>query len=113
MNLLNKGFYIFTVSFILSGYCFFVIKAENKLVSFNISRIDTTSGIFRGTGFWCPQSCALAELRVETLDILGTDGWQPLALDIPRIRDVVWDLRPELLAHLVAKEQVRRESSQT
>ncbi|WDE09839.1 hypothetical protein [Thalassomonas haliotis] len=82
--------------------------AEIHLVLFNISRIDTSLGIFRLTGHCCSKSCAPADLCVEKIEILGTDGWLVLALETDRVRDLIRDLAPELLAHLAKKEQVRQ-----
>ncbi|WP_281557065.1 hypothetical protein [Thalassomonas sp. RHCl1] len=80
---------------------------------FSISRIHTSLGIFRLTGHWRCQSYAVEGIRVETLDILGTDGWLALALEKEAVKTLIGELTSELLAHLLEKEQVCADSRQT
>ncbi|WDE07578.1 hypothetical protein SG34_012220 [Thalassomonas viridans] len=75
------------------------------MVSFNISRINTPEGIFRLAGAWCRQSGLEEDLKIESIEILGTDGWVALKLSQPQVAALTGKLAPQLLAHLLGQDQ--------
>ena len=69
--------------------------------SFNISRISTKLGTFRVSGQRCCDKGA--KLKVESIEVMGTDGWVLLDHTSERVMVLIDDLTPELQAHLRVK----------
>jgi hypothetical protein len=68
---------------------------------FSISRINTDKGIFRIAGMWCAQSHRVDQLRVTSIEMMGSDGWVTLDQSHDDIIQLMADLHPAILLHLV------------
>ena len=66
--------------------------------TFTITRLHTERGIFRAKGRWRPAPQAL--LHLDSLAIMGSDGWVTLDLADARVDTLVTELTPALLRHL-------------
>jgi len=70
-----------------------------KLKKFNISRINTDFGILRISGVWHTKSTA--NLSIDTIEIMGTDGWVLLDQLNDGVAKLITDVSPTLQAHLL------------
>jgi hypothetical protein len=68
--------------------------------SFNVSRINTSLGIFRVSGFWCNENLEALKMNIDSIEIMGTDGWALLNQSNDNIIKLIKELTPILLAHL-------------
>ncbi len=76
------------------------------MVYFNISRINTDFGIFRVSGYWCFKNPDLENIKVKSIEIMGTDGWVLLNITSETNVQLINNLMPLLLAHLLLKNGV-------
>jgi len=67
---------------------------------FNISRINTPLGIFRLRGSWCNDNL---NLDIDTIELMGTDGWVLLNHSRVKVIQLIDELTPMLVVHLLAK----------
>ncbi|TMO80304.1 hypothetical protein CWC16_08400 [Pseudoalteromonas sp. S3776] len=70
---------------------------------FNISRINTDFGIFRVSGDWCFKSPKVESITLKSIEVLGTDGWVLLDKTSERNSQLIENLLPLLLSHLLLK----------
>ena len=73
------------------------------MTPFSISRLHTQQGIFRLTGHYCcdvPVNPESLNIEVETIDLMGTDGWVSLDLSATMTQQLLQQLEPELVNHL-------------
>lgn len=70
---------------------------------FEISRIDTRLGIFRVNGYWCSKDVNdfTSNLKIKTLELMGTDGWVLLDHSSSQIIHLIEDIKQILLEHLL------------
>lgn len=66
-------------------------------VEFNISRLNTRSGIVKLSGKYCPD---VGEIKAERFDIMGTDGWVRLDLENDQTLKLLADIHHEVFHHL-------------
>jgi hypothetical protein len=71
--------------------------------NFNISRINTPLGIFRVSGFWCNKRLATSTMDIDSIEIMGTDGWVLLNQSSASFVRIINELTPIFLTHLRAK----------
>ena len=70
---------------------------------FNISRINTDKGIFRISGLYEPSNNFNEELVVNSIEVMGTDGWVMLNQSSSEVIQLINNLAPTLLNHLAGK----------
>jgi hypothetical protein len=70
--------------------------------AFRLSRVNTSFGIFRVSGFWHKNH--LEMLNIDTIELMGTDGWVLLAQSSDNVIALIVDLTPILQASLIARE---------
>lgn len=70
---------------------------------FNISRINTDFGIFRVSGDWCFKRPEVENINVKSIEIMGTDGWDLLDICSESNSQLINNLLPLLLTHLIFK----------
>ncbi|MGB2741954.1 MAG: hypothetical protein WBC60_15545 [Cognaticolwellia sp.] len=68
--------------------------------TFKINRIDTSLGIFRISGMWSSESLADLITGLESIEMMGSDGWCLLDLSNDDVHHLIKTLAPSLLAHL-------------
>ena len=73
--------------------------------NFNISRINTDLGIFRISGLWCDERLAPSKIDIESIEVMGTDGWALLNLSHDDIINLIKELTLKIIAHLQVKSQ--------
>jgi len=73
--------------------------------NFNISRINTDLGIFRISGFCCDERLETSKIIIESIEVMGTDGWALLNLSHDDIINLINELTPKIIVHLQAKSQ--------
>jgi len=71
--------------------------------NFNISRINTSLGIFRVSGLWYYESLESFKIDIDSIEIMGTDGWVMLNQSSDDVINLIKELTPILLAHLKVK----------
>lgn len=71
--------------------------------SFNISRINTDFGIFRVSGGWCIRNPEVESININSIEIMGTDGWVLLNHTTERNLQLINKLLPLFLSHLLLK----------
>ncbi len=74
---------------------------RGRLDKFNITRIDTTMGVFRLSGLW--DSLKAEVFSVTSIEIMGTDGWVKLDKTNDTVIILVAELVPILQLHLSNK----------
>ena len=67
---------------------------------FDISRIQTPEGVFRTSGDFILEGDRVRDIRFNSLDRLGTDGWDELILSTKTNDDLAQRLIPFITAHL-------------
>ncbi|MFQ3231845.1 MAG: hypothetical protein ACI9DO_003240 [Reinekea sp.] len=70
---------------------------------FSISRINTNFGIFRVSGDWCFNKPEVETINVKSIEIMGTDGWDLLDICSESNSQLINNLLPLLLIHLLFK----------
>ena len=83
-----------------------VIFIRGSVELFNISRLNTDFGIFRISGQWCSQSPTANNITLKSIEIMGTDGWVLLNKTSESNSQLVTNLLPVLLSHLLLKNSV-------
>lgn len=73
---------------------------------FNISRINTDFGIFRVSGEWSIETPTVNNVNLNTIEIMGTDGWVLLNQTSESNSQLIGNLLPVLLSHLLLKNSV-------
>lgn len=73
--------------------------------NFNISRINTDLGIYRISGLWCDERLEASKIYIESIEVMGTDGWALLNLSHDDIINLSKELTPRIIAHLQAQSQ--------
>ncbi|MCE2596464.1 hypothetical protein K6Y31_16835 [Motilimonas cestriensis] len=74
------------------------------MAQFSISRLHTSQGIFRLTG---DQGCndpvnpESVRIEVETIDVMGTDGWVALDVKASKTQQLLLQIDPEIVSHLL------------
>ncbi|WP_298768824.1 hypothetical protein [uncultured Shewanella sp.] len=71
--------------------------------AFNITRIHTPKGIFKLTGKTVADTGS-TKLQVDTLDILGTDGWITLDIYACHTQTLIHLIEDDCLQHLQEKQ---------
>ena len=71
---------------------------------FNISRLNTDFGIFRISGQWCAENPKLSNISVQSIEIMATDGWVLLNNARDANSQIISQLLPLLLSHLLLKK---------
>lgn len=79
-----------------------VLFTRGSMLYFTISRIDTEWGIFRAAGAWQQGNAVTAQIIIDAIDIMGTDGWIALNLSSESVMNLIADLTAPILAHLQA-----------
>lgn len=67
--------------------------------TFEISRIHTSAGIFRLSGY-VSISGDRVTLEYHTAEFMGTDGWCELDMESEHARSILEAIQPELIEHL-------------
>ncbi|AEE23755.1 hypothetical protein Glaag_2818 [Glaciecola sp. 4H-3-7+YE-5] len=70
---------------------------------FNISRINTDFGIFRVSGDWCFKKPEVESISLKSIEVMGTDGWVLLNKTSESNSQLINNLLPLLLSHLLLK----------
>ena len=70
---------------------------------FNISRINTDLGIFRVSGDWCFKNPEIENITIKSIEVMGTDGWVLLNETSEKNSQLINNLLPLLLSHLLLK----------
>ena len=70
---------------------------------FTISRINTEHGTFRFSGLWEPENVEVSNLEVNSIEIMGTDGWVLLNQSSDKTVNLITILIPMLQAQLKLK----------
>jgi len=70
---------------------------------FNVSRINTDLGIFRVSGVWCFKQPKVENISIKSIEVMGTDGWVLLNKTSESHSQLMNDLLPRLLSHLLLK----------
>lgn len=70
---------------------------------FNISRINTDLGIFRVSGDWCPEKSEVESIKIKLIEVMGTDGWVLLNKTSEDNSQLINNLLPLFLSHLLLK----------
>jgi len=70
---------------------------------FNISRINTELGIFRVSGDWCFKIPDVENINLKSIEVMGTDGWVLLNITSEKNSQLINNLLPLLLSHLLLK----------
>lgn len=68
---------------------------------FTISRINTVKGIFKIKGVWHRSS---KKIMFTELEIMSTDGWQPLDIDNLAVITLINLIKDNILQHLMLCE---------
>jgi len=71
---------------------------------FNISRINTDFGIFRVSGEWSAINPTIKDISLNSIEIMGTDGWVLLNKTCHSNAQLISNLLPQLLSHLLLKK---------
>ncbi|MBY8317885.1 hypothetical protein KW543_19195 [Vibrio fluvialis] len=67
--------------------------------TFEISRIHTSAGIFRLSGY-VSISGDRVTLEYHAAEFMGTDGWCELDIESEHVRSILAAIQPELIEHL-------------
>ncbi|WP_019027789.1 hypothetical protein [Colwellia piezophila] len=70
---------------------------------FNISRINTDFGIFRVSGDWYFKKPEVENINIKSIEVMGTDGWVLLNKTSGSNSQLIINLLPLLLSHLLLK----------
>jgi len=70
---------------------------------FNISRINTDFGIFRVSGDWCVVKPEVETISIKSIEVMGTDGWVLLNKACDSNSQLISNILPTLLSHLLLK----------
>ena len=70
---------------------------------FNISRLKTDFGIFRVAGDWCSEKPGVENINIESIEVMGTDGWVMLDKSSKSNARLINSLLPLFLSHLLLK----------
>ncbi len=70
---------------------------------FNISRINTDLGTFRISGDWCFKNPVVESINLKSIEVMGTDGWVLLNKTCESNSQLINNLLPLLLSHLLLK----------
>jgi hypothetical protein len=70
---------------------------------FNVSRINTDLGVFRVSGVWCFKQPEVENISLKSIEVMGTDGWVLLNKTSESNSQLINDLLPLLLSHLLLK----------
>ena len=73
---------------------------------FNISRLNTDCGIFRISGQRCSQDPTVNNISIKSIEIMGTDGCVLLNKTSDSNSQLISNLLPLLLPHLLLKNSV-------
>ena len=73
---------------------------------FNISRINTDFGIFRVSGDWCFKKPKVENINIKSIEVMGTDGWVLLNSTSESNSQLINNLLPLFLSHLLLKNSV-------
>ena len=73
---------------------------------FNISRINTDFGIFRASGDWCSKKPIVENISIKSVEVMGTDGWVLLNKTSDSNSQLINNLLPLLLSHLLLKNSL-------
>ncbi|WP_434341080.1 hypothetical protein [Motilimonas cestriensis] len=74
------------------------------MVQFSISRLHTSQGIFRLTGYHSchdPVNPESVQIEVESIDVMGTDGWVALDIKASKTQQLLQQIDPEIVSHLL------------
>ena len=71
--------------------------------SFNISRINTDLGVFRVSGNWCFTKPEVESINIKSIEVMGTDGWVLLNKSSESNSQLINNLLPLFLSHLLLK----------
>ncbi len=72
--------------------------------NFTIPRLTTDRGTFRIAGSWCGARSAPVEVQVDSIEIMGTDGWVELDLKNENVIALIRELAPSVQDHLPTKK---------
>ncbi|KGJ86754.1 hypothetical protein [Colwellia psychrerythraea] len=73
--------------------------------NFIISRINTSLGIYRISGYWGHEDEEDGKIDVSSIEVMGTDGWVLLNHTSDNVMNIISALRPALTKHLLAKSK--------
>lgn len=68
---------------------------------FNVSRIHTDFGIFKVSGEWSVKKNIAENIKIHSIEVMGTDGWVLLEPSHNRSAELISKLQPLLLSHLL------------
>ena len=71
--------------------------------NFNINRISTNVGIFRVSGSWRHEDLSASLINIDSIEIMGTDGWVLLKQSNDKVLKLVKELTPIFIIHLQGK----------
>lgn len=71
---------------------------------FSISRINTELGIFRVSGDWCFNASYVENINLELIEVMGTDGWVLLNQTSESNAQLISELLPLIVSHLLLKK---------
>ncbi len=74
--------------------------------NFNISRINTDLGIFRVSGLWCHENVRAILVNIDSIEVMGTDGWVLLNQSSDRVIELLKELMPIFITHLQNKSDI-------
>ncbi len=73
---------------------------------FNISRINSDFGVFRVSGDWCLTKPEVETINIKSIEVMGTDGWVLLNKTCDSNSQLINNLLPLLLSHLLLKNSL-------
>ncbi len=71
--------------------------------NFNISRLNTNLGVFRVSGLWCHENVPALLINIDSIEVMGTDGWVLLNQSSDHGLNLVKELTPIFITHLQSK----------
>ncbi|MCJ8294635.1 MAG: hypothetical protein MJK15_09530 [Colwellia sp.] len=73
--------------------------------TFNISRINTDFGTFRVSGDWYFETPEVEKINIKSIEVMGSDGWVLLNKTSESNSQLIINLLPLLLSHLLLKHR--------
>lgn len=77
---------------------------NDKIQFFNIGRLNTDFGIFRVSGDWCSEKPKVENIKIKSIEVMGTDGWVSLNKTSESNSQLINSLLSLLLSYLLLKK---------
>ncbi|WP_206006128.1 MULTISPECIES: hypothetical protein [Pseudoalteromonas] len=76
---------------------------NDEIQFFNIGRLNTDFGISRVSGDWCSEKPEVENIKIKSIEVMGTDGWVSLNKTSESNSQLINSLLSLLLSHLLLK----------